>query len=275
MGKFDDIPKASKSVLNDDYQTSGYLLKAKQKTSFDGAVISTDVDLFPAKGDQGQTPAKLSWKFPKPFGLGVLVIDKLELNKAGQVKLETSSDKIYPGLKVEVKSDLIDKIDSLKGGATFTGVKDTQIKIETKLTNPSDFTCEVTRSQAGVTFGLKGTMASLMKAAPDVGACYQKGPFFGALMVSKAFSVYTGYLMYQATDQLKLAGTFDPKKKSYTAGLLFTPVKGTTVKAKFQDDQSVHVGVKHEVSKGFTALCGCKVDTKTLQPTYGLQLSIE
>jgi len=62
--KFDDIPKVANEVLNDDYQVSGYVFKAKQKTSWGGAVLSTQVDLFQDKSVA--TPAKLAWKLLHP-----------------------------------------------------------------------------------------------------------------------------------------------------------------------------------------------------------------
>jgi hypothetical protein len=273
--KFDDFPKVAADMLNDDYQTSGYKLKAKQKTNFDGAVITTDVELFPDKADT-MTPAKLTWKLPSPFGLGVVVVDKLEVDKAGKMKLEMSSDKAYPGLKVDAKSDLVD-VSKISAGATFTGVKDTQIKFETIAMNPADFSCEATRSQGpGLTFGLKCTAATL--TAPDLGVRYQQGPLFCSLLAKETFSVYTAHLHYKASEDLKLAATYEhggKKNGAFTAGLLYQAAKGTAVKSKFQHDGSIHLGVKREMSKGFNVLCGCKIDTKASQHTYGLQLSIE
>ena len=69
-GKFDDISKAAASVLKDDFQCNSYQVQAKQKTSWEGAVSTTTVDLF-KKGDT-KTPAKVSWKFPTPFGIKAL-----------------------------------------------------------------------------------------------------------------------------------------------------------------------------------------------------------
>ena len=49
--KFDDLEKTSKEVLSDDYQTSGFQFKAKQKTSWQGSVVTTAVDLVPDSKD--------------------------------------------------------------------------------------------------------------------------------------------------------------------------------------------------------------------------------
>merc|ERR1711972_457235 len=87
--KFDDIPKVANEVLNDDYQVSGYVFKAKQKTSWGGSVLSTQVDLFQEKC---ATPAKLAWKLPAPFGRTAFCVDKFEMDKGGKFKLEASSD---------------------------------------------------------------------------------------------------------------------------------------------------------------------------------------
>ena len=44
--KFGDIAKPAADVLDEDYQISGYQLKTKQKTNWDGAVISNTCELF-------------------------------------------------------------------------------------------------------------------------------------------------------------------------------------------------------------------------------------
>merc|ERR1712217_746023 len=120
---------ATNEVLNDDYQVSGHQLKAKQKTNLDGAVVTTAVDLF---AKDCATPAKLTWKFPKPFGLAGVSVDKLEMDKAGKFKFEAVVDKAahtVQDLKLELKSDLVDMAKA-SGGFTYTGVKNTQVKFE-------------------------------------------------------------------------------------------------------------------------------------------------
>ncbi|OLP99588.1 hypothetical protein AK812_SmicGene17848 [Symbiodinium microadriaticum] len=101
------------TVLNDDYQTKGYQFKAKQKTEFQGAVVTSAVDLFPPKEPPERkdaaslsrrrhlespespdpevcqetsvmTPAKLTWRLPQPFGVKAVCIDKLELDRGRQ-----------------------------------------------------------------------------------------------------------------------------------------------------------------------------------------------
>merc|ERR1712083_661975 len=98
---------------------------AKQKTNLDGAVVTTAVDLF---GKDCATPAKLTWKFPKPFGLSGICVDKLEMDKGGKFKFEAVVDKdmhSVKDLKLEIKSDLVD-LTKATGGFTFTGIADTQ-----------------------------------------------------------------------------------------------------------------------------------------------------
>jgi len=272
--KFDDISKTSNEVLSDDYQTSGFQLKTKQKTSFDGAVITSAVDLCPAK-DSCATPAKLTWKLPKPLGFSYFAIDKLEMDKAGKYKLEASTDKVYSGLKVECKSDLAD-LSKIVAGCTYTGLKDTQIKLETKATNPQDFTCEVTRTVGIATCGIKCGMASI--TAPDVGARFLSGPFFGSIYAKEKFSAYTAHCYYKVSKDLKCAATFDyggKKSGNFSVGIGYDVMKGTSIKAKVQQDQSLHCSVKHAVAKGFSMIAGGKYDTKKGDYTYGLQLSIE
>jgi len=272
--KFDDISKTANEVLSDDYQTSGYQLKAKQKTSWDGAVLTSAVDLFPAK-DACMTPAKLTWKLPTPLGFKFLGVDKLEMDKGGKFKLEASTDKIYPALKVEAKTDLAD-LAKVSASCTYTGLKDTFVKFETKPAKPQDFTCEVTRAAGIATFGTKFSLANI--TAPDVGVRVLSGPYFCSLLAKDKFSVFTGHCFYKASDVLKCAATCDvggKKSGQFTFGLAYDVVKGTKLKVKVQRDQSVSCSVKHEISKGFSLLAGARLETQKKDYTCGLQLSIE
>ena len=54
-------------------------------------MITTAIDLFPGKDATVQTPGKLTWRFPKPFGIAGFVIDKLEMDKGGKFKLEVDT----------------------------------------------------------------------------------------------------------------------------------------------------------------------------------------
>jgi len=277
--KFDDLAKTATEVLNDDFQTSDWQMKAKQKTSWDGATATTTVDLLPP-GDKGgvSTPAKISWKLPKPFGVAGLCVDKFEMDKGGKFKLETTADKglhTVDHVKLEVKSDLVD-VAKATAGLTYTGVADTQIKIETKPMNPADFSLEVTRAMSNVTLGLKCGMATLTK--PDVGLRFEQGPLFAAFQAKNGFSVFTGHAYYKVQEELKLAATYEmggAKSGNFSAGVAYELIKGTTFKAKLQQDMSIHCGLKHEMAKGFTVLGGLKYETESGKHTMGLQVSIE
>jgi len=52
--KFADIQKKAADVLNEDHQTKGYTINSKQKTSWDGAVLTTACDLFAGKGEKDE-----------------------------------------------------------------------------------------------------------------------------------------------------------------------------------------------------------------------------
>jgi len=272
--KFDDISKTANEVLSDDYQTNGFQFKAKQKTSWDGAVLTSAVDLFPPK-ESTMTPAKLTWKFPTPLGFNLVSIDKLEMDKGGKFKLEASSDKVYKDLKLEAKSDLVDP-SKVTAGFTYTGMKDTLLKFETKAMKPGDFTCELTRTAGIATFGVKCGAANVK--CPDLGVRFASGPFFCSLLAKEKVSAFTAHCFYKASNELKIAATGDyggKKSGQFGVGLAYDVVKGTKLKVKVQHDQSVSCSVKHELSKGFTLLAGGKYDTKKKDYTYGLQLSIE
>lgn len=272
--KFDDISKVASSVLGDDYQEKGYVFKTKQKTSWGGAVVSSQVDLFGAK-EGVQTPAKLTWKLPVPLGCTYFGIDKLELDKAGKMKLECSSDKVYKDLKVEVKSDLVDPA-KVTAHCTYTGMKDMQMKLDTFPMNPTNFTAEATYSTGIATVGAKCTAKTL--TAPDIGVRLLQGPYFCSLMVKESLGVYAAHGYYKASDKLKCAAAYTHGGKAsgnFSLGLFYQIQKGTSVKGKVAQDQSISFSVKHEVSKGFSLIGGGKFDTKKGGFTYGLQLSVE
>lgn len=269
--KFDDIPKVAADVLNDDFQVSGYVFKAKQKASWGGAVLSTQVDLFPDAACA--TPAKLAWKLPAPFGVNAVCIDKLEMDKGGKFKLEASSDKVYPGLKVEAKSDLVDA-SKLVVGCTYTGLKDVQIKLETKATKPQDFVGEVTYTAGVATCGAKVTSAVLSGGLPDVGLRVSHGPLFCSLTAKEKLALFTAHAFYKASPVFNCAGTLQYGGKGGSKYSLGVSYKGL-YKVKVAQDQSVCLSWKHSLSKGFTLLGGLKYGIAKGDYSYGVQLSIE
>merc|ERR1711865_10886 len=151
------IQKKAADVLNEDHQTKGFTVKSKQKTSWDGAVLTTACDLFSGR-DEITTPGKVTWKFPKPAGFAGIAIDKFEIDKKGGMKLEAVCDSSLhkvKDLKIELKTDLKD-LEKITKGITFTGIKDTQIKAEIQPMNPAKFSAEVTRSVGDLaTVGVK------------------------------------------------------------------------------------------------------------------------
>jgi len=267
--KFDDIPKVANAVLNDDYQVSGYVFKAKQKTNWTGAVLSTQVD-FQDKGVA--TPAKLAWKLPAPFGIGHFCIDKLEMDKGGKFKLEASSDKVYPKLKVDCKSDLAD-VSKVLAGCTYTGIKDAQFKLECKPAQPKDFTGEATYSIGVATCGLKFSNKILSGGLPDFGLRLASGPLFCSVLAKEQFGSFGATAHYKANADICCAAACNYSKKgtSVTVGCAY---KGL-YKVKVTQDQTISCSVKHTVSKGFTLLGGAQYIVPKGNYSYGLQLSIE
>jgi len=273
--KFDDIPKVANEVLSDDYQVSGYVFKAKQKTSWAGAVLTSQVDLF--SDDKCATPAKLAWKLPAPLGIGAVNIDKLEIDKGGKYKLEASSDKAYPGLKIECKSDLAD-VNKVVVGCTYSGLPKAAIKLETKAAKPQDFTGELTYAAATfATCGVKFSSALLSGGLPDFGVRFLHGPFFGSLLAKDKLGTFTAHCFYKATPDVKCAATYTYGGKANGAcslGVSYSH-KLALCKVKVSQDQTVCCAVKIPVAKGFTKTCGAKYNIKKGDYSYGVQLSIE
>jgi len=275
--KFDDIPQVANQVLKDDYQSSGYVLKAKQKTTWGGAVLSQQVDLFAE--DKCSTPAKLTWKVPKPFGCDIVTVDKLEMDKGGKFKFEASSasKKLPPGLKLECKSDLKDK-SKIVAGCTYTGLKDAQIKFECKAFKPKDFTGEVMYEKSGVTGGVKFTGAVLSGGLPDVGLRVLKGNGFFALQAKEKLRSFDVAAHYKVCPDVRCAASYkyevaDPKK----ANLQLAVAYKNLYKLSLSQDKSIRASAKYDVAKGFSLLGGVqyKHGGKGNPLSYGLQVSVE
>lgn len=272
--KFDDIPKTAKEILDDDYQTSGFEFTSKQKTNFNSAVATTTVNLFPGPKDGVQTPAKIGWKIPEPLGLKGFSMDKLEMDKTGKFKLETSLDKglhSVDGLKVEVKSDL-ESMSKITAGLTFTGVADTLIKLDAPVMTPDKFTLDISRSVHQVTVGVKCGMANM--TAPDIGARFATGPLFASLLLKDKFKTISANASYNATQDLKVAATcVQGKDLKGSVGFEWNCAEyNAKVKAKAQEDGSVSCSVKKTVQKGFVVTAGGKLDSRW---SFGVKLAIE
>eukprot|EP00747_Dinoflagellata_sp_TGD_P163583 gnl/TRDRNA2_/TRDRNA2_182386_c0_seq1.p1 gnl/TRDRNA2_/TRDRNA2_182386_c0~~gnl/TRDRNA2_/TRDRNA2_182386_c0_seq1.p1 ORF type:complete len:284 (+),score=71.86 gnl/TRDRNA2_/TRDRNA2_182386_c0_seq1:63-914(+) len=274
--KVGDFSKIANDLLSEDYQTSGFQFKAKQKTSFDAAVVTSTVDLW-SKGCA--TPAKLSWKFPKPLGIVGFAIDKLELDKAGKVKCETSCDKSIhhvDGLKLEVKTDLVD-LKKVTAGCNYTAIKDTVIKLETKPMDPQDFTAEVIRKvHPTTTVGCALSKANLK--SPDIAVRFLQGGIFASLLVKKLGADVTAHCAYEIKSGTSVAATYQQGGKdtgTFSAGISHKLDGGLQVRAKIQQDKSVSVGLKKELAKGFVVSTGTKYDTKSGSYTYGVSVSVE
>lgn len=270
--KFDDLAKVASSVVSDDYQTSGYSLKAKQKTALSGAVVTTQVDFAP--GEKVAAPAKVTWKLPRVYTEHVSV-DKLEMDKSGKFKFEASSSKLYNGLTVECKSDLA-TAEKVVVSSTYTGVKDLQLKFEVKAAKPKDFNGEVTYAAAGATGGLKFTNAILAGGLPDVGFRYEHGAAFCSLVAKEKLGCFDASAHYKVCPKLKVAGTYNYARKTKAGSLTLAGCYNCSngfVKVKASQDKSVCVSGKYNLAKGFGVLAGLKYSGKGV--TYGAQISIE
>jgi len=293
--KFDDLCKPAKDVLTDDYQEKGYVFKAKAKTNFEGVgsllgsesdgksggVLTTQVDID-LKAKEMATPAKLTWKLPKPLGIAGIAFDKLEMAKDGKMKLEASVDKGLHGvsdLKLECKSDLASTSNIVVGG-TYTGIAGALCKVEFKAMDPADYTAEAGYALGhGATVSVKSSKASVV----DVGAQYANGPLTcsaTAKCISKAFTFHG---LYKANDDLKVACTYDFGGKTngaFAAGLGYNAAPGTSIKSKLTGvngaDLAVSTSVKKELAKGATVTAGAKFPIDGAKPwTYGIQFNIE
>jgi len=267
--KFGDISKVASDVHKIDADVGGIVLKTKQKTSLQNSNLSMQVDLFSGKD---ATPTKLTYVWPKPLGFKKAFIDKLEVDRSGKLKLEASSADVFPGLMLELKSDLAD-INKVATGFTYTDYKETQVKFECKATNPQDFDVESTYTKDKITVGCKLNSGILKGTAPDFGVRFLNGPMFCSLLAKDALKSYTASAAYKANADFHCAASYTHGGKAngnYTVGLSY---KGKA-KLKLDQTQTVSCSYKHAVSKGFTLL-GAASYNASKGPRFGVQLSIE
>lgn len=288
-GKFDDISKTASSLIGDDFpsdkgkQKADFQLKTKSKTNFDGAVAEVTVDMM--KGDKGaiSLPAKLSFKFPKPFCfLKGFAIDKFEIDAGSKIALDCSGNKELhgiDGLKTEVKSKLDSQTFAFH--ATYTGIADTQVKVEVeKKPNQEPMAAvqgakvEVLRSMCGAVIGAKVDATTL---CPDVSASYEHGDLTASILCKAKFSEFTPYVHYKVSDDLKVAGTFDfGGKKSGAWAFAATHKHGDiNTKAKLTSDMTACVAVKKDLAKGTTFHGGVGYNINSSAMTYGMKVNIE
>jgi len=194
------------------------------------------------------------------------------MDKGGKFKLEASSDKVYPGLKVDCKSDLVD-VSKISAGCTYTGLKDAQVKFECKAAKPQDFTGEATYSMGIATCGLKFSPAILSGGLPDFGLRLLQGPLFCSVIAKEKFGNLSATAHYKANPDLRCAAACNYSKKGTNVTLGCT-YKGL-YKLKVTQDQTISCSAKHAVSKGFTLLGGAQYSVQKGAWTCGLQLSIE
>jgi len=272
-GKFDDISKTAASVLNDDFQCNGYQLKAKQATNFGGATSDVTVD-YNAKGPV-MTPAKMSFKFPKPVPmLEGLAIDKLDLDKNGGIKLESSLSKALHGvngLKVEVKSDLK---DALTCGTVYTGQQDLSLKFETSYAAPANFTLEALHGRGSAVIGAQ--LIGTNSLCPAMGASYQHGDIFASVIAKNQFSEFTLHGLY-SMDAIKVAASYQhggKKSGAWAVGGSAGIGNDVTAKAKF-DGTTASLSLNKTLAKGTKFFGGVGYNVGDGNITTGAKLSIE
>lgn len=272
--KFDDICKTAKSVLEDDYKSKGYQVESKAKTNLDGAILTTTVDL--AKKGDVFTPAKLSCKFPKPFGIVGFAIDKLEYESEGKMKLEASMKKdlhCVDGLVVDCKSDCKDASKATVGFA-YTGIKDAFVKFETKPLDLIDFKAECLYGVGSVALGVALSGTDIGKASF---ACnFTQGDFFASLIAKKKFTEFTPHVYFKPSKDLLLAATLSTgKETTYAFGAQGTVSKGILAKAKVDSKMDAHASCKFDVCAGMKATLGGSYNYGSGTSSMGAKLVIE
>lgn len=271
-GKVDDISKTAGDVLKNDFQVKGYQLNAKQKTSFDDAVVTNTVDLF------GKTPTagKINFKFPKPFGIAGCAIDKVELAADGKFGMDFSMKKDLHGVKdltLETKASGTSP-DDVKIGFNYSGIPNAVVKFETKATAPDKFTFD----------GLYGVGPSVIGAAfagptfPTIGANFAKGDIFGSVIAKNSCSEFTLHGSYTIKPGFTVAKTYQHGGKNsgtWAIGASYKVDDTLTVRKKLESTMKASFAFKKEVVKGFSVNGGACYDINSKETSFGCKVSIE
>jgi hypothetical protein len=288
-GKFDDLNKASSSLIGDDFigdkskQKALAVVKTKQKTNLDGATAEIQVDVLGGAKDPIKTPAKLTMKFPKPFTfLPGFAIDKFELTPNSSIALDCSADKTLHKIDA-LKTELKGKLDSgdFTGAVTYTGIADTSVKCEiTKKANQDivaaiqGLKAECLRSVGPAVVGFKFDAKTL---CPDVGANMAKGDLTGAIIAKSKFTEFSPSVHYNHSKDLQVAAAFQVGGKN--AGqwdvAAITKVADVTTKCKISQNMTAQVAFKKELAKGTTFFGGVAYNINSGSFDYGCKLNIE
>merc|ERR1712176_1002049 len=148
----------------------------------------------------------------------------------------------------------------------YTGIKNAQVKFETKASNPMEFTGEVTYAKDKATVGMKLNHTILKGGSPELGIRYLTGPFFCSLVAKEAFQSFNACVFYKANDDLKCAALYTHGGKDngkFSIGINHKALG----KAKITQDQTVSFSSKYVVSKGFTLLGGLSYNMKKQSTT--------
>jgi len=266
---FDDIAKSVTDILNEDHVTSGCQFKTKQKTQFSDASWEAIVDVG-GKENVG----KMKLKLLKPFGFSNFSINKLEFDKSGDIKTEATS-KVADGVSLQLKTELMELSDvknfknnkGTSAGVTYTGLPDTVVKVETKLTDPAQFKAELMKTIKNTKVGVKCEGVQV----PDAGVSHTDGPLHVVLTAKQMtdLTLFGSYAVDKDTSfatSCKLRGS---DSGSVSVGFQHQINAGWALKAKMQTDNSLSASLKHS-NGGCTFLTGARFAPNSAQPGWGL-----
>lgn len=286
--KFEDLGRPCWSMLEDDYKTSGYQFKGTLASDFEGAAITTDVDLVRALTLSGKTvlatPAKVSVNLP---GIKGLCIDKLHVHYGGNFNLETSLDQHlhkvrgmlglvtsnfrsirdiivgaqYHGVKnliLEGKSSLLG-FDKASLMVTHYGLKDTMMSLSTAIPKPHEFNVEATRRLGRATLGARFGNAKGRDLSVDMSAQYKSPSVFGALEARDRLKMLNGSVLVAVTPKLMLGASYDQRLRAEprgtSKGLSKTPKRGGyTLGSQYHVAQDTILKAKLKVKSLFASL---------------------
>lgn len=267
---YEDINKQVVDTLKDDFDTktkfalkikadAPYGVKVTQSSEFNGGAVAGK---FSAKGS-----------------FGSMNVDKFEVKSCGSIVTETSLQNVAPGLKFDFKGD-----DKKKGklGLEYTHEHAT-ITTNLDLVKFSEIEASLTTGANGVNIGAAAVVSLGDKtdlSSINVAASYKlPNKTFLGLQTAEKFTKFTGFFSHQGVPKYDFFGkvNFTPADKSHSfeVGTAYGCCKGTSMKAKVDNNGDLSFALKQSLSNKTSFVGAVKANPKDFSKfTFGLNLTI-
>jgi len=253
--EFKDFNKVVSDLLDDDFDTK-YSLKVKSKAP-QGVAITVTTDYA-----KSALSGKLSAKWAHESGFA---IEKLELNKSGNLTVETSLKGAIPNVKFDFKGN-----DSNKGDLLATYSNDVATIVgELDVAEFSGFNVSALAKQGPYSGGASVSVSLGDKVDVknfDVAGSFKDNGVFAGLKISEKFANYTASVNYSKVPKVNFGGKFDfkPESSAFSSLLVasYSCNPDTQIKVKASNEGALNFSVKQSLSPNFTVTSSLATSTK-------------